>query len=722
MQAPSDKITLHVRTMTGLEGVLADELAALGARDLRPQNRLVICSGDLELLYRINLECRTAIRVLRPLISFAAPDEASFYRGMGKVDWSKWMSSTGTLAVNAHVHSSFTTHSLFISQFAKDAVVDQFRESTGERPSVDLKQPDLRIVVSLFQNTAQISVDASGESLHRRGYRLEAGEAPLNETLAAGILKLSGWDAASPLLDPMCGSGTFAIEAGLMATNRAPGLVGRSYGFQSWPDYDAPLFERLMAQAQAAVLPAPTACIVGLEIDPEVARVARHNVERAGLSGVVRIETGDFFEWNSSEQTVGTLVINPPYDERLRLHDVNAFWSQMGDRLASAYGGWTAHVLCGNPEAGKALGLRASRKITLFNGSIECRLSQFDLRATDTVAGAPIAAEENSAWVEKANVFANRLRKNLKHYSKWARREEVTCWRVYDKDIPEFPFVLDLYGDRLQFSEVQRNHEHTPAEHRRYMDFMVRTAASALELDAGSVNFKMRKLTKTGGAQQTLEAAGEFVSLNEGRHQFLVNLGGSADTGLPLELRTLRQRIEKEAASKAFLNLYGYAGSLTVCAVAGGAKSTTTVDSSSNYLEWTRKNLRLNGLSAVGQHFHRSDVLEFLERDGASYDLCVVDPPARSVNRSTSETFDAQEDHVRLLQLVLARMKPGGRVYFCTNYRGFALDEAALNASKTLRVKEVTGQITPLDFARAPSLRTFLIENSVANLSAATAH
>ncbi len=712
MQKLTEKFTLHVRTMTGLEGVLADELAALGARDLEPQNRLVICRGDLALLYRINIECRAAIRVLRPLVSFSAPDEASFYKGLQQIDWSKWMPATGSLAVNAHVHSSFTTHSLFIAQLAKDAVVDQFRESTGERPSVDLKQPDLRIVVSLFQNTAQISVDASGESLHRRGYRLEAGEAPLNETLAAGILKLSGWDCASPLLDPMCGSGTFAIEAGLMARNIAPGLVGRSYGFQSWPDYDPALFDQLIERARAAVLPPGEAPIIGLEIDPEVAEIARHNVERAGLTGSVRIETGDFFEWREAGLTAGTLVLNPPYDERLRVHDITALWSHIGDRLSTAYGGWAAHVLCGNSDAGKALGMRPARKTTLFNGAIECRLMGFELRPTSADAAAPVLAEENPQWVEKAAIFANRLRKNLKHYSKWAKREGISCWRVYDRDIPEFPFLLDLYGERLQFSEVQRNHDHTPGEHQRYMEFMVRTAAEVLELQPANVHFKLRKQSKTGGAQQSLEAAGEFVTLPEGKLQFLVNLGGASETGLPLELRSLRARLQKEAAGKRFLNLYGYSGSLTVCALSGGALSTTTVDSSSNYLEWTRKNLRLNGLSAVGQNFHRSDVLEFLERDNESYDLCVVDPPARSVNRATSEIFDAQADQVRLLGLVLSRMNPDSRVYFLTNYRGFALDEAALRAIRPLKVREITPALTPMDFARAPSLRSWLFEIS----------
>lgn len=713
--AVSTPFPIHVRTITGLEPVLAEELSALGGQDIQKKNRLVTCRGSLDFLYKANLWCRTAIRVLRPLASFAVRDEKALYDGLRKIDWSPWLSPSGTLAVDAHVHSSFTTHSLYVAQLAKDAVVDQFRDKTGERPSVDLEKPDLRIAVNIFEDTAQIFVDASGESLHKRGYRKKAGEAPLSETLAAGIVKLSGWDGSKPLVDPMCGSGTLCIEAGLWLRNIAPGLFRNHFGFQRWADYDRSLFERLVSEARSAIRTEASVEILGLDIDPKVVAIARENVERAGLTGLIRIETGDFFSWDRIPAVAGTVVMNPPYDERLPVDNVAELCRRIGDRLKQAYVGWTASVLSGNLDAIKYIGLRSSGRITLYNGAIECRLSKYELRAEGRISEVGSwrkkAPELNPKWKAKAEIFANRLRKNFKHASKWVRRENITCWRVYDWDIPEIAFIIDLYGDRLHFAEIERNQDHSPVEHSSYMRLMVDTAASVLNVAPEKVYFKKRKPQKVGGFQYTPHAAtGEFIEVTEGGHRFLVNLADYLDVGLFLDHRKTRALVEKEAFGKDVLNLFAYTGSFTVYAAAGGAKSTTTVDTARTYLEWAEKNLKLNGFSGAQHRFVRSDVLEFLERTTASYDLCVVDPPTRSVNRSSERVFDVQTDHVHLLQLVLRRMKPGGRVYFSTNYRTFALNEAGLKEGRSLTVREITAQTIPQDFERKHSHRCWIID------------
>ena len=273
-----------------------------------------------------------------------------------------------------------------------------------------------------------------------------------------------------------------------------------------------------------------------------------------------------------------------------------------------AYAGWTAYILCGNPDAAEAIGLESSGHIDLYNGAIECRLFQYELKAGAELASAKLP-EENPKWREKAEIFANRLRKNMKHYSKWARREGISCWRVYDRDIPELPFIVDRYGDRLHFAEVQRNHDHSAIEHLSYMQLMVRTAAGVTDIPIEKIAFKKR--TGQGAAS---EATGEFFEVTEGGHRFLVNLADHVDVGLFLDQRNTRATIKKDASGKDFLNLYGYTGSLTVYAAAGGAKSTTTVDSSRNYLEWAENNLRLNGLLGSRHQLVRSDVLDFLER------------------------------------------------------------------------------------------------------------
>ncbi len=709
---------IHVRTVTGLEEVLAKELIVLGAQEVTPKSRLVTCVGDHSVLYAANLWCRTAIRVLRPLVSFPAPDEKALYTGVRAVDWSQWVSPSGTLAVDANVRSSFTTHSLFIAQLAKDAIVDRFRENTGRRPSVDLERPDLRIAVSLFQDVGTVYVDASGESLHKRGYRRKAGDAPVSETLGAGILKLTGWDGKSTLLDPMCGSGTFAIEAGLMVRNIAPGLFREQFGFERWKDFDRALWKRILDDAKKAIRREAKAPIYAVDIDPAVVAVARENVERAGLTDMIRVEGGDFFSWDKIPPSPGTLVMNPPYDERLPVDNVAQLYQKIGDRLKRAYGGWKAFVLAGNLEAMKYVGLKASRRIPLFNGSIECRLLEYELRALDPAAPAadvPHYRKEGAIttrpqWTAKAETFANRLRKNLKRESKWAERAKVTCWRLYDWDIPELPFVVDIYGDRLCIAEIQRNHDHSPLEHTRYQQLMVKTAADVLGIEVAKAYFKVRKPQQSGGFQYTPHAqTNEFLEVSEGGHKFLVNLADYLDVGLFLDHRNTRAMVQKAASEKDFLNLFAYTGSFTVYAVAGGAKSSTTVDTSGTYLEWAEANLKLNGRSGPTHQFVRLDSFEFLERTTQFFDLCVVDPPTRSVNRSSERVFDVQEDHVRLLQLVLDRMRPGGKIYFSTNYRTFELDQAALVEGRTLEVKEITSLTLPPDFQRKPSHRCWLI-------------
>ncbi len=718
----SELFPIHVRTATGLEAVLAEELLALGAKDVEPKHRLVICQGDHELIYKANLWCRTAIRVLRPLVSFPAPDEKSFYAGVQTIDWSKWMTATGTLAIDANVHSSFTTHSLYLAQLGKDAIVDQFRERTGDRPSVELESPDLRIAVSLFQDVAQVYLDSSGDSLHKRGYRKKAGEAPVSETLAAGIIALSGWQPELPLLDPMCGSGTLLIEAAMKARNVAPGLMREGFGFMRWPDYDSALFARLVTEARASIKRDLPLDIQGVELDPSVAMVARENVERAGFTDAIKIHSGNFFTWVGKPENAGVIVMNPPYDERLSVDNIAEMFQNIGDRYKKHYGGWKAYLLSGNLEALKYIGLRSSRRFTLFNGSIECRLAEYEMRAKPAEAAVEAPQEtiphyrardpnENPKWKAKAETLANRLAKNLKKFTPWLKRSGVTCWRVYDWDVPELPFLVDFYGDRLHVSEIQRQQDHSPVEHGNYQRFMARTMGETLGVPFEKVHWKLRK-PQTGGFQyQPLKETGNYVEVAEGGHRFWVNLEDHLDAGLFLDHRKTRARVQQEASGKDFLNLYAYTGSFTVYAAAGGAKSTCTVDTNRGYLEWAEENLILNSLAGPKHHFVRDDVFEFLHNDRNTYDLIVCDPPTRSVQQAAGRNFDVQRDHVALLKLVATHLRPGGTAYFSTNYRNFNFVGLPLE-ELGMRVTEITKETIAPDFERQPSHRCWKIKKN----------
>lgn len=372
-------MNMVAKTLTGLEGVLAEELSALGAEEVKPFNRLVTFKGDKRLLYKANLCCRTAIRILVRLKKFNVVDEQHLYDEVKALDWSRHLDERGTLAIDPIVTNSSFTNSLFIAQKAKDAIVDQFRERTGVRPSVDLDNPDLRLNLHVNQNIATLYLDSSGDSLHKRGYRGPTNVAPLNEVLAAGIIQLSGWDGRSPLVDGMCGSGTLLIEAALLAMNIAPGAFSKEFGFERWKDYDADLYRAVFQEVEAREARALPCEIAGSDKDPQVVRYAQKNVRNAGIESAVRIECKAFEELTPPTKP-GVLVMNPPYGERIALHETHRFYKMIGETLQKNWSGWRAFILSGNPDAAESIGLRPAKKTTLFNGPIECRLLEYRIR------------------------------------------------------------------------------------------------------------------------------------------------------------------------------------------------------------------------------------------------------------------------------------------------------------------------------------------------------
>lgn len=366
------------KTLYGLEDILSAELAALGAVKITKLTRSIEFWGDLELLYKVNIWCRTATRFLVPVSTFRASDPDQLYRAVGKLDWSKYLAVRDRFVIDPVVSHSDFRHSHFVAQKAKDAIVDQFRKRTGKRPSVDAADPDLRINLHIHQNNATLSFDSSGEALHRRGYRTEGGEAPINEVLAAGILQMTEWDGSSALVDGMCGSGTFVIEAAMIARRIAPGMVGRKFGFQRWRNYDPDLFRRLSEEAKQCVLPKASHEILGSDISSKCLLEATANAGRAGVANDIRFEQKPFAE-QSPPPAPGMLVMNPPYGERLRETNIVEFYQMIGDTLKGNYDGYDAFILTGNLDAAKRLGLRTSRRIKLYNGPLECRLFKYEI-------------------------------------------------------------------------------------------------------------------------------------------------------------------------------------------------------------------------------------------------------------------------------------------------------------------------------------------------------
>ncbi|HKJ67881.1 MAG TPA: THUMP domain-containing protein [bacterium] len=369
--------TFTATTLTGLEEVLVEELKALGAEDIVPMNRAVQFTGTTALMYRANLALRTALRILKPVHMFHARSDNAFYRQIREIDWREYMTLSDTLAVDSVVNSKYFTHSQYVALRVKDAVVDQFRKHTGERPSVDVKNPSLQLNIYINNDECVLSLDSSGDSLHRRGYRLQAGEAPLNEALAAGMILLSGWDGRTSLTDPMCGSGTILIEAALIARNIAPGLLREEFGFLRWPDYDPDLWEAVQTEARNSTVDCE-APILGSDADVEALNMTRQNVVRAGVEDDIKLSLTSFEKRMPSTKR-GILIMNPPYGERMQTADIVEFYQRIGDTLKQKYPGHTAWILSGNKEAIKHVGLRTSERYTLYNGPIECKYHKYEI-------------------------------------------------------------------------------------------------------------------------------------------------------------------------------------------------------------------------------------------------------------------------------------------------------------------------------------------------------
>jgi 23S rRNA (guanine2445-N2)-methyltransferase / 23S rRNA (guanine2069-N7)-methyltransferase len=689
----------------GLEYLLRDELAALGAEDVREALAGVYFSGPLEIAYRACLWSRLASRVLLPLAEFDAADGDALYAGVEAIDWSKHLAAHGTLAVEAVTAQSKLTHSQFVALRVKDAVVDQFRQRDGSRPDVDTEEPDVRIHLRLRRDRATLSIDLAGAPLHRRGWRELQGDAPLKENLAAAMLVRAGWPAmyaqGGALLDPMCGSGTLLIEGALMAADVAPGLRREYFGFLGWLGHDIALWRGLLEEAQGRAetgLRALRPCFFGSDADPRMVQTAKRNAQEAGVSGFLTLDRHDALHVAPPPGFERGLVItNPPYGERLGERDaMPKLYRALGEALKQRFAGWHAAVLAGDAELGHAIPLRASKKYALYNGALETVLLLFELRAADDT---PREVKPLSAG---AQMLKNRLEKNVRHLRKRLEREAIHCWRAYDQDLPEYAAAIDVYGNAkgglwLHVQEYRAPAD-VPAETARLrLREIVRVAGEVFGVPRERIALKTRERGKGGSKYGQFDQRGEFVEVDEGGLRFLVNLTDYLDTGLFLDHRLVRARLRELAQGRRFLNLFAYTATASVYAAAGGARDTTSVDLSGTYLDWASRNLALNGFTGTKHRLMQADALEFLRHERERYGLIYVDPPTFS-NSKRAEDFDVQRDHARLLLACADRLAGDGAILFSNNFRRFELDRAALE--ERFEIEDWSAASIPFDFAR----------------------
>ncbi len=697
----------------GLEYLLRDELVAIGAGDVREALAGVHFSGELDVAYRACLWSRLASRVLMRLAEFPAADEQALYDGVQAIDWTRHLNENDTLAVDAVSNQSQLHHTRYLSQRIKDAVVDQFRDRDGHRPGVDLEQPSIRINLRLYRDVATLSLDLSGSPLHRRGYRVGQGEAPLKENLACAMLIRAGWPAihaaGGAVVDPMCGSGTLLIEAALIAADVAPGLRRDYFGFLGWADHDASIWTSLLDEARARAevgLRALQPVFFGFDEDAAVLAEAKRNAQRAEVIGFVRLERQsiEHLQKPVGLGAAGLVICNPPYGERIGQQDALVpTYRAIGARARSEFDGWRVAVITSDEGLGRAIGLRAHKTYALYNGALECRLLLFDVggdAAPRQVIEKPLSPGSEAV--------ANRIRKNARHLRKRLDREGVTCWRAYDADLPEYSAAVDVYlGTREGYPGASAHlslhvQEYAPPKEipeqvaRTRIAELVHAASVALEVPRERIALKTRYKAKGGGKYGQLDQRRDFLVVEEGGLRFRVNLFDYLDTGLFLDHRPARAWLRDNARGTRFLNLFCYTASASVYAAAGGARTTTSVDLSATYLEWAARNLELNGFSGNAHALIQADCLQWLRHERGEFDLIFVDPPTFS-NSKRAEDFDVQKEHVALLDLCAGRLAFGGRIVFSNNFRRFRLDPAI---HERFNVRDISAATIPFDFTR----------------------
>ncbi|WP_257283456.1 bifunctional 23S rRNA (guanine(2069)-N(7))-methyltransferase RlmK/23S rRNA (guanine(2445)-N(2))-methyltransferase RlmL [Endozoicomonas sp. SESOKO1] len=710
-------LTLFASCPRGVESLLAQELKELGASDVAETVAGVSFAGKLELAYKACLWSRLASRILLRLGEVDAGDKQALYQGVQSFDWDEHLDQGSSFRVDFNGSTPDITHTRFGSQFVKDAIVDQLRDRYGWRPSVDNSKPDLRVNVHARNGRAFIAIDLSGQSLHERGYRLEAGEAPLKENLAAAILYRARWPElakqGSTLLDPMCGSGTFLIEGAMMAADIAPGLLRARFGFDKWMGHIPKIWLAVLEQARArrtAGLAAMQATIVGYEGLPKIVGRARANIQRAGLAKLITVKPQELASLKvDPDLQPGLVIANPPYGERMGDEASLVYlYKHLGEKIKQQTPGWQAAIFTASQALARSLGMGPKKSYTLFNGALSCKLFLYDVR--ERQAGQPTFGQNRQESVANTSfkastaggeMFANRLKKNLKQLGKWARNANIDCYRLYDADMPEYAVAVDLYRDWVHVQEyaAPKSIDETKA-HQRLLEAL-EVIPGVLGIPDSHVVFKRRERQSGKRQYEKLEQSGDMLEVKEGDCRLLVNLRDYLDTGLFLDHRKMRLRIAREAAGKDFLNLFCYTGTATVHAAVAGAASTTSVDLSNTYLGWARKNLALNGLVDRKHRLEQADCLQWLKQETRNYDLIFMDPPTFSNSKRLRGVFDVQEAHVELIERAMARLKPGGVLYFSNNFRRFHL---AKELEQKFRVEEITAATIDRDFQRRPGI------------------
>jgi 23S rRNA (guanine2445-N2)-methyltransferase / 23S rRNA (guanine2069-N7)-methyltransferase len=701
-----------------MEQLLADELEAIGASEIKQTVAAVHFQGSLQVAYKACLWSRLANRILMPLLSFKLNSTDDLYTNSVEIPWEEHLTEDNSIAIDFIGTSKYIDNSMYGAQLLKDAVVDRIRRVAGGRPNVDAKSPDIRIQARQHKGQVVVSLDISGDSLHRRGYRTGQGSAPLKENLAAALLMRAGWaDIAKQggaLIDPMCGSGTFLIEAAMMAADIAPSINRENFGFTHWLQHDQELWSSVIADAEQrkeAGLAAFSNDIRGYDGNSRILDVTVANIENADLDEHIRIAHKPLDQFGKATAENGLLITNPPYGDRMGEEEqLVPLYQKLGTVLQKNFVQWRAAVYTGNLDLARELDLSPTKQYSLYNGSIPCKLLVFDnmQSKSEQIAERLSKPAPVQPLSEEAKMLYNRLQKNQKRLKGWLKKSAISCYRLYDADIPEYAAAIDIYERRIYVQEYAAPSTIEAHVAKKRFDTIKRAVKEFAGDRFEKVYYKERRRQKGDSQYQRLnDESSESIVVNEGRARFEVNLSDYLDTGLFLDHRPVRAMLGELCQGKSLLNLFCYTASATVQAALAGAKSSLSIDMSNTYLDWAQRNFELNSLSSAKHQVLRADCLKWLEQEGdQSFDVIFLDPPTFSNSKKMESVLDVQRDHPELIRQAVTKLNPGGTLVFSNNFRKFKLDELI---SRQFSCENITQQTLDNDFERNPRIHNVWI-------------
>lgn len=685
-----------ITTSKGLDGMLHDEIAEICPDvALKSKPGQVLFSGQLSDAYKVCIWSRLANRVLVKLAEGEVNSADDVYKVADQANWPTHFGINDTFMVDFTGTNQSINNTQFGALKVKDAIVDQFSTFFDERPSVSKLSPNIRIQARMWRSILGIYIDLTGQSLHQRHYRAKTGIAPVKEHLASAMLIRSGWtkNMQAPLVDPMCGSGTVAIEAAMMATNMAPGLKREFWGFDAWKEHDKSTWSKLLEDAERAIK-SHGGLIWANDIESSIIRVAKENAGAAGVSHLIKFSQQDACMLPSTDLPSGYIVSNPPYGERLsETTQLVPIFQKWGSWLKQHYKTWHLSLLTSDRDLLRQMKLAAKKEYKLMNGKLECSLVNFELD------------EKNCQVRENKTVnndFVNRLNKNLVKTKKWLKNQNTNCYRIYDADLPEYNVAIDRYADYLVVQEYSAPKDVPEHKAKRRVQEVMMSLPQVTGIDANKIILKVREQQKGKNQYQKVSQRKETIEVFENGAKFQVNLYDYLDTGLFLDHRITRQLIQQKSKDKEVLNLFAYTGSVSVHAALGGAKSVTTVDMSNTYIDWAKENFKINNLKGAFE-FIQGDCLTWLNRHNGKYDLMFIDPPSFSNSKRMEGTWDVQRDHIALITDALTCLNPGGEILFSNNLRQFKLDDLAL-VNLGLKIQDISKQTLPEDFQRNPKI------------------